>query len=149
MVLCSWLLTIICSSPQAIMFRVLKHPTKEFYQCTTIDFFENLAEEKVNMETNRTEHFLLGINTESWHSIYHCMVNTEILFLPFLIILISYCKIYNIIYVWVVWGASKTLSMENIVTQSGNLPKVKLIGWEFSNIHIYLNHTCFVFSKYF
>ena len=59
MVLVSWLLTILFSSPQvdilkmrnlenslsqiflkAIIFRVLKHPTKEFYQCTTINFFE-------------------------------------------------------------------------------------------------------------
>ena len=99
MVLSCWLLTLLCAAPQAVIFRVLKHPTKEFYQCTTIDFFEDLAEERVNTETNRTEHFLLGINTESWHSMYHCLVNTEILFLPLTIIIISYWRIFNIIYV--------------------------------------------------
>ena len=109
MVLSSWLITILCSSPQAIMFRVLKHPTKDFYQCTTIDFFEDLAEERVNTETNRTEHFLLGINTESWHSMYHCLVNTEILFLPLTLIIISYCKIFNIIYVSVLWDSPMLL----------------------------------------
>ena len=88
---------------------------KEFYQCTTIDFFEDLAEERVNTETNRTEHFLLGINTESWHSMYHCLVNTEILFLPLTLIIISYCKIFNIIYVSVL-GDSPMLLIEIVPT---------------------------------
>ena len=39
----AWLMTLIFSWPQAVIFRVMKHPNKEFYQCTTFNFFENLA----------------------------------------------------------------------------------------------------------
>merc|ERR1712024_127977 len=78
MVLGSWVFTLICSSPQAIIWRVLKHPTKEFYQCTTIDFFEDLAEEHLDPNTNKTEYFLAGINTEAWHTIYHTVVTSQI-----------------------------------------------------------------------
>ena len=46
MVIVAWLLTIIAASPQAIIFRVLKHPVKEFYQCTTFNFFESLSTEE-------------------------------------------------------------------------------------------------------
>ena len=97
MVASAWVFTLLCASPQAIIFRVLKHPTKEFYQCTTIDFFEDLAEKHFNLETNQTEYILGGINTEAWHTIYHTVVNTQIFFLPLLIIVISYIKIYSIL----------------------------------------------------
>ena len=97
MVLSCWLLTLLCAAPQAVIFRVLKHPTKEFYQCTTIDFFEDLAVKQLNAETNLTEHILLGLNTETWHSLYHTVVNVEIFFLPLTIIVISYIKIFRII----------------------------------------------------
>ena len=101
MVATAWVFTLLCASPQAIIFRVLKHPTKEFYQCTTIDFFEDLAEKHFNLETNQTEYILGGINTEAWHTIYHTVVNTQIFFLPLLIIVISYIKIYSILSQWV------------------------------------------------
>ena len=48
MVLLAWLLTLIFTWPQAVIFRVLKHPKKEFYQCTTFNFFENLAKNMGN-----------------------------------------------------------------------------------------------------
>merc|ERR1711892_373075 len=35
MVAVSWIISIILSLPQAFMFRKLKHPAVEFYQCTT------------------------------------------------------------------------------------------------------------------
>ena len=38
MVGCSWLVSGLLSSPQAILFRKVKHPNREFYQCTP-DFF--------------------------------------------------------------------------------------------------------------
>ena len=47
MVIFAWLLTLLFTFPQAIIFRVLRHPMAEFYQCTTWDFFENLASEVI------------------------------------------------------------------------------------------------------
>ena len=97
MVVGSWVFTLLCAAPQAVIFRVLKHPTKDFYQCTTIDFFEDLAEKRLNLKTNQTEYILGGIDTEAWHTIYHTVINTQIFFLPLLIIIISYIKIYSIL----------------------------------------------------
>ena len=97
MVVGSWVFTLLSASPQAIIFRVLKHPTKEFHQCTTIDFFEDLAEKHFDLKTNQTEYILGGINTEAWHTIYHTVINTQIFFLPLFIIIISYIKIYSIL----------------------------------------------------
>ena len=45
MVVISWLLTFLFSLPQAVIFRVLKHPEKDFYQCTTFAFWQNLGDE--------------------------------------------------------------------------------------------------------
>ena len=101
MVVSAWVFTLLSASPQAIIFRVLKHPTKEFYQCTTIDFFEDLAEKHFDLKTNQTEYILGGLNTEAWHTIYHSVINTQIFFLPLLIIIISYIKIYSILALWV------------------------------------------------
>ena len=97
MVAGSWIFTLLSAAPQAVIFRVLKHPTKDFYQCTTIDFFEDLAEKRLNLKTNQTEYILGGIDTEAWHTIYHTVINTQIFFLPLLIIIISYIKIYSIL----------------------------------------------------
>ena len=100
MVIVSWLLTIIFSCPQAVIFRVLKHPAKEFYQCTTINFFEDLSEMVVMTSangTNTTELALMGMTPDTWHNIYHTFVNCEIFFMPLIIIVISYARIYTII----------------------------------------------------
>ena len=43
MVITAWLVTVISASPQAVIFRVLKHPETEFYQCTTVNYFESWA----------------------------------------------------------------------------------------------------------
>jgi hypothetical protein len=43
MVLSVWILTLVFASLQAIISRVLKHPVKDFYQCTTFNLFENLS----------------------------------------------------------------------------------------------------------
>ena len=96
MVFISWLLTILFSSPQAIIFRVLKHPTKEFYQCTTYNFFQDLSSPMVM--GNTTHMLLLGLRPVQWANIYHTIFNSEIFFIPLFIILGSYVKIYLIIY---------------------------------------------------
>ena len=43
MVMVSWLATIVFTLPQAIIFRVLRHPENDFYQCTTYNFFEEFS----------------------------------------------------------------------------------------------------------
>ena len=92
MVMVAWILTLVFASPQAIMWRVLKHPTIDFHQCTTVDFFENLTS-PVSVG-NSTEMLLVGLTTDQWHNIYHVFFNSEIFFVPLILILISYFMIF-------------------------------------------------------
>ena len=95
MVLSVWILTLVFATPQAIIFRVLKHPVKDFWQCTTVNFFENLSS-TVTSE-NVTESLLLGLTPVQWADTYHTIFNCEIFFIPVIIILASYCKIFLIL----------------------------------------------------
>ena len=92
MVMVAWILTLVFASPQAIIWRVLKHPTKEFHQCTTIDFFENLSSPVDS--GNSTEMLLVGLTPDQWFNIYHIKFNSEIFFVPLILILISYFMIF-------------------------------------------------------
>jgi len=95
MVATAWTLTIIFSSPQAVIFRLLKHPAKEFYQCTTINFFENLSD--LVKEGNSTELRLYGLTPDQWEDTYHTVFNSQIFFIPLVIIVASYVKILLIL----------------------------------------------------
>ena len=92
MVIVAWILTLVFASPQAIIWRVLKHPTKDFHQCTTVDFFENLTS-PVDVG-NSTEMLLVGLTPDQWFNIYHVFFNSEIFFVPLILILISYFMIF-------------------------------------------------------
>ena len=81
MVAVAWILTIVFASPQAIIFRVLKHPVKDFYQCTTLGFYDNLV----------------GLTPDQWADLYHTIFNSIIFFIPLIIIITSYCKIFIIL----------------------------------------------------
>ena len=95
MVLSVWILTLVFASPQAIIFRVLKHPVKDFYQCTTYNFFENLSSPVVI--DNVTHSLFIGLTPIKWADLYHTIFNCEIFFFPLIIIVASYVKIYLIL----------------------------------------------------
>ena len=94
MVLISWILTIMFSCPQAIIFRLMKHPAKEFYQCTTYNFFQDISSPVVM--GNTTHLLLLGLSAVQWANIYHTIFNSVIFFIPVLIIVSSYVRIFHI-----------------------------------------------------
>ena len=61
---------------------------------------QDLSEERnitVQNGTSVTELALLGLTPDAWHSVYHSLVTAEIFFLPLVIIIISYLRIYSII----------------------------------------------------
>ena len=95
MVISAWILTLVFAAPQAIIFRVLKHPAKDFYQCTTYKFFENLST-PVEVGSS-TKLLLLGLTPKQWADLYHTIFNCEIFFIPLIIIVASYVKIYIIL----------------------------------------------------
>ena len=95
MVFTAYIATVILASPQAIIFRVLKHPTIEFYQCTTYNFFEDLSEEVT--VGNKTEYFLFGLTPVQCADLYHTIFNCEVFFGPLLAIICSYARIFTIL----------------------------------------------------
>ena len=95
MVAAAYLLTLILASPQAIKFRVLKHPVKDFYQCTTYNFFESLSEPVT--VGNTTELRLLGLSPIQCADLYHTLFNCGVFFGPLIAIVVSYTNIYNIL----------------------------------------------------
>ena len=97
MVIVAWILTLIFASPQAIVWRVLKHPTKDFYQCTTIDFFANLSTKVTVGNSTEPELQLVGLTPDQWFNIYHIIVNSEIFFIPLILILTSWCMIFIVL----------------------------------------------------
>ena len=95
MVFTAYLYTMILASPQAVIFRVLKHPEKEFYQCTTFNFFENLSTRVTT--GNQTQLVLLGLSPVQCADLYHTIFNCEVFFGPVIIIVASYAKIYAVL----------------------------------------------------
>ena len=95
MVITAYLSTFIFASPQAIIFRVLKHPEKEFYQCTTFNFFESLS--TLVQVGNHTELLLLGLTPVQCADLYHTLFNCEVFFGPLCAIVASYAKIYAVL----------------------------------------------------
>ena len=95
MVILSWLATFIFTLPQAIIFRVIKHPEKDFYQCTTYNFFEELSS-PVQIG-NTTQLYLASLTPVQWADLYHTIFNCEVFFAPVIAIVASYTKIYSVL----------------------------------------------------
>ena len=95
MVLVSWLVTILFTVPQAIIFRVLKHPEKDFYQCTTYNFFEELS--TPTTVGNNTMLYLAGLTPVQCGDLYHTIFNCQVFFAPIIAIVVSYTKIYSVL----------------------------------------------------
>ena len=92
MVIMAWVVTLIFTIPQAIIFRVMKHPAKEFYQCTTYNFFESLSTQVV--VGNDTTLLLGSLTPVQWADLYHTIFNIEVFFGPLIALVASYSKIY-------------------------------------------------------
>ena len=95
MVFCSWLVSLVLSSVQAIMFRQVKHPNMEFYQCTSDMVVE--MNSKMVIEKGKPKFTFFGIDSEVIYTVYHFSFLFFVYFLPLICILISYMVIINII----------------------------------------------------
>ena len=93
MVTSAWVLAILFSSPQAIIFRVMKHPVKDFYQCTTYNYWTSVSTPHPG-PGNSTILTLAGLTPDQWADLYHTSFNCQIFFIPLIIVIISYAKIY-------------------------------------------------------
>ena len=95
MVLFSWVVSLVLSSPQALMFRKMKHPHLEFYQCTTNMVIENIS--TVVMDGAKATYFFFGIDSDTVYMIYHLSFLVFVYFLPLCCLLVSYIFIIHLI----------------------------------------------------
>jgi hypothetical protein len=97
MVLFSWVVSFFLSSPQALtlMFRKMKHPNLEFYQCTTKMVIENYS--TMVMEGDEATYFFFGIDSDTVYKIYHLSFLLFVYFLPLCCLLVSYIFIVHLI----------------------------------------------------
>ena len=78
MVLTAWLVTLISVTPQAVIFRVLKHPETDFYQCTTEGYFESLSTETVLVNNVTTLLLPGGLKPKQAADLYHTVFNCQV-----------------------------------------------------------------------
>ena len=95
MVLFSWVLSFVLSSPQAMLFRKMKHPDMEFYQCTTKMVIENIS--TVVMDGDKAKYYFFGIESDIVYKIYHLSFLVFVYFLPLCCLLVSYIFIIHFI----------------------------------------------------
>ena len=95
MVLCSWIISLLLSAPQAFMFRKLKHPYMEFYQCTTNMVIESYSE--LVVEGDKAFYLFYGMDSDTLYMIYHLSFLIFVYFLPLCCLVVSYIFIIHLI----------------------------------------------------
>ena len=95
MVVASWTISLILSLPQAFMFRKLKHPFVEFYQCTTDMVVEEYSSQVV--VAGETKYIFLGVDSEIVYSLYHFSFPFFVFFFPLACLIFNYGIIIKMI----------------------------------------------------
>ena len=88
MVFFAWVVSFMLSIPQAMMFRKVKHPNLEFYQCTTNMAIENYS--VLVVQGDKALYLFHGIDTDIIYMIYHLSFLIFVYFLPLCCLIISY-----------------------------------------------------------
>ena len=55
MIIAAWIISALCALPQTLVFRVLKHPKAEFYQCTQLKFYEEIFDNTTIISPSQAE----------------------------------------------------------------------------------------------
>jgi len=88
MILLAWIASAVFAAPQTLVFRVLKHPEVEFYQCTSMRFFNDLLEGK----GNGTSSSVLGLAPEDLERVYSCLFLVAVYAVPLAVIVVTYSQ---------------------------------------------------------
>ena len=107
MVVCSWLVSLALSSPQAIMFRKVKHPNIDFCQCTSDLILEMNSE--IIIKNGEPTFLFFGIDPEILYSVYQFSFLFFVYFLPLFCIIISYVVIIRLMRRWDSINSNKIL----------------------------------------
>ena len=81
MITSAWLISALCALPQTLVFRVLKHPEIDFYQCTTMNYFDNIFNNATMVTPNQAE------------KIYNSLFLVVVYVVPLLVIIVTYANI--------------------------------------------------------
>ena len=92
----SWLISLILASPQALMFRKLKHPSLDFHQCTTNLVIETYSE-LIFDENGRAKMKFYGIDPSILYKLYSGSFLFFVYFFPLFCLIISYTIIIILI----------------------------------------------------
>lgn len=92
MILCAWLTSCIFAAPQTLVFRVLKHPQIEFFQCTSMDFFKDLLVFDAG-DGRKVPSTFLWLGPDAWERIHSCIFLVAVYMVPLLVIIITYANI--------------------------------------------------------
>lgn len=95
MVFISWVVSILLSCPQAMMFRKLKHPTMEFHQCTTTMVIESYSD--IVIENGQAHIRFYGIDPSILYQLYSGSFLFFVYFFPLFCLIISYTIIIIIV----------------------------------------------------
>jgi hypothetical protein len=95
MVAFSWVVSILLSLPQALVFRKLKHPELEFYQCTTSMAIEDFSQE---VEVGGQMKILFfGVEPKTIYRTYHFSFLFFVFFFPLAVLMVNYFIIIGLI----------------------------------------------------
>ena len=101
MITTAWILSGICAIPQLLVFRVLKHPEwKEFYQCTTMGYFENVFNNNTIMTHQQAQNI---------HNSFFLVV---VYMVPLGVIIATYAAI-----LWKMFKSSKSNTGESVTVR--------------------------------
>ena len=88
MVCISWVVSILLSFPQAMMFRKLKHPYLEYHQCTQKMVIESYSD--IVVENGHEKYKFYGIDPSILYQLYSGSFLFFVYFFPLFCLIISY-----------------------------------------------------------
>ena len=91
----SWLFSFLLSLPQALMFRLIKHPQAEFYQCTSQMIFEMNSD--ISMVNGRPTFSFWGVEPKILYRVYRFYFLFFVYFFPLFCIIISVIALITVI----------------------------------------------------
>ena len=86
MITSAWIVSGLCAFPQTLVFRVLKHPEVEFFQCTSMNYFDAIFNNSTILDSKQAE------------KIYNSLFLMVVYMVPLCVIIITYANILNKIF---------------------------------------------------
>ena len=80
MIVSAWLVSAVFALPQTLVFRVLKHPKIEFFQCTSMNFFRDLFNSSLSSNGSVESPSFLSLTPEVAEKMYSSLFLVRVFF---------------------------------------------------------------------